>query len=52
MVVIMVILSKTQFAALAFANALVLFGDVVETLTDLVSGELLASAHSLIHGLV
>lgn len=48
----MVIISKTQFVAVALANAVVLTGDLVETLADLVSGDLLAAAQSLILGLV
>ncbi|WP_165767710.1 hypothetical protein [Marivivens niveibacter] len=48
----MVIISKLQFVAVALANAVVLAGDLVETLTDLVSGDLIAAAQSLILGLV
>ena len=48
----MVIISKTQFAAVAFAHAVVLIADLIETLTDLVSGDLLAAAKALILSLV
>ena len=44
----MVILSKVRFFVLTFANALVLSGDIVETLSEVVNGKLLESAIQII----
>lgn len=37
-------ISKLQFITLGLAHALVLLGDIIETLSGFASGELLASA--------
>ena len=48
----MVILSKTRMGSLAIAHGLILVGDIVETLADVLSGDLLTSAYGILSGLV
>lgn len=48
----MVIISKTRMSTLALAHGLILIGDIVETLADVMSGDLLTSAYGILSGLV